>query len=59
MRTNGKDNNLNAKLITVSYFESQRRVNNTDFTPIKICFHLDNYNYDRNLAEWLQSYVQE
>ena len=31
------------QLITVSYFGSQRRVNNTDFTPITICCHVDYY----------------
>ena len=43
MRTNGKGNNPNAPAITVSYFESQGRVKNTDFTPITICGHVDYY----------------
>ena len=31
------------QLVTVSYLESQRRVNNTDVTRITICCHVDYY----------------
>ena len=45
MRTNGKSNNPTTRpqLITVSYFKSQRRVNNTDVLRITICCHVDYY----------------
>ena len=43
MRTNGKGNNPKPPAYNRILFESQRRMNNTDFIPITICCQVDYY----------------